>query len=177
MCFSGDNSVNMKRILCLLMGILLLLGLAACGSSEKTKETQPAANNSATEPISEVDNPVAFFTVSYSPTEEEYNYLTAYTNEDGTAYVEYCGDSQKVATMDVSVLNIITVALQNSGLLSFDGVTECVEGDAMGSLSVGYANDTYASAEYGGVVPEEFIDGYRFLEECFRTLMADIPDM
>lgn len=168
--------MNMKRILCLLMGILLLLGLAACGSVEK-EETQQPETTQTTEATPEVDNPVAYFTVSYSPTEEDYNFLTAYTNDDGTAYVEYSGNGGKVATMDVSVLNTITVALQESGLLAFDGKTEWAEGGASGSLSVGYANDTYASAEYGGVVPEEFIDGYRFLEECFRTLMADIPDM
>lgn len=168
--------MSIKRILCLLLSIMLLLALTACDAGKEVEDTQPIQTVPPTESVPEVDNPVAFFTVSYSPTEEKYNYLTAYTNDDGTAYVEYSGNGRKIATMDGSVLNAITAALQDSGLLAFDGKMEWLEGSASGSLSVSYANETYASAEFGGIVPEEFVTGYKILEECFRNLMADIPE-
>ncbi len=168
--------MSIKRILCLLLSIMLLLALTACDAGKEMEYTQPIQTVPPTESVPEVDNPVACFTVSYSPTEEEYNYLTAYTNDDGTAYVEYSGNGRKIATMDGSVLNAITAALQDSGLLAFDGKMEWLEGSASGSLSVSYANETYASAEFGGIVPEEFVTGYKILEECFRNLMADIPE-
>ena len=169
--------MNMKKMICLLLSVVMLLSMAACGG--KTTPIEPpeqTENVKVTEPTPEVDNLATFISVSYSPNWDESNYLMAYTNEDGTAYVEYSSNGRKVATMDVSVLNTITVALQTSGILELDGRMEWVDGEASGSFSVSFADETYASADFGGVVPEEFIACYKALEECFQTLMADVPE-
>ena len=169
----------MKRILCLLMSVIMLLSLAACGSGEAVEETtepQQTETTQATEQIPEVDNPAVFFSASYAPNFEENHYLIAYTNEDGTAYVEYSGNGRKAANMDMSVLDTITAALANSGMLELNGRTEWVEGEASASFSVSYADETYASADFGGVIPEEFLNCYKVMEECFQNMMADVPE-
>ena len=171
--------MNMRRIVCLLVSVIMLLSLTACGSGEaveQTTEPQQTETTQTTEQIPEVDNLATYFTVSYAANNEQFSYLTAYPNDDGTVYVEYNGNGRKIANMDESVLNAITAALEESGLLALNGKTEWVDGEASGSLYVSYADDTMVTAEFGGVVPEEFVAGYQMLEEAFHNLMADIPE-
>ena len=173
--------MNMKKTVCLLLSMVMLLSMAACSNNTDVQDTQPVETQPAetTQPVEstpEVNNPATFISLSYSPNWEENFYLMAYTNDDGTAYVEYSGSIRKAANMDVSVLDTIAAALETSGLLALNGRSEWAEGEASGSFSVSYADETYASADFGGVVPEEFIASYKAVEECFATVMADVPE-
>lgn len=175
--------MNLKRMMCLLLCLAMLLSLAACGGDENgtsgdtdepSESSTPSENTAPSNDIA-VENPAVYVTLSYGATAEEFYYLTAYTNEDGTAYVEYVGEEKKVGALDGGVLHGITAELEKSGLLALDGRQEWSEGEAMGSMYVTYADGSGVMADFGGVVPAEFTAGYQVMEAYFQALTADIP--
>lgn len=157
----------MKKILVLLLAALLLLSCAACGDSK------PEATEPTTEPASE--RKATYIQLSISEEDGSYISLTAYDDEEGKALVEFMSDVKKVSTFELSVLDDIAAQIDNSQLKALDGEHGYEEGMASASMYVGYSDETCLAADFTGVIPQEFRDGYAVVEDYFRQLMADVP--
>lgn len=172
----------MKKLLCLLLALSMLFAFAACTTTDKpvddTPDTSTEEPSQSTEPSTEeqvtVENPVGYFSMSLSDAEGTKT-LTAYDNEDGTAYVEYVGDEKKVGYLDVAVLHNMTAALEATALPSLNAKSEYTDGDAYASMYVQYVDGTYLTADFGGTIPQEFVDGYAAMDAYFQTLTAELP--
>lgn len=168
----------MKKILALILAALLLFACTACGE-QKADPTEPTTE--ATEPTTEAieptteasDRKATYIQLSISEEDGGYISLTAYEDGEG-AYVEFVSDERKVATFELAVLDdIATVVDQNMKSLNDQHVYE--EGLASASMYVGYSDESCLSADFTGIIPQEFRDGYAAVETYFRQLMADVP--
>ena len=140
----------MKRLTALVLAVLMTLSLAACTPSGK----EPAETTApATLPVyAEVEKPVSFFSMTLGEDYENIGSLTAFLNEDGTAYVEYVGEIKKVGTLDANIFHGITAAVEESGLAELNG------------------QDVYAE------IPQTYRDGYAKMDAFFRELTAQMPE-
>ena len=169
-----------NRILCVLMSAVLLLSMAACGApaapAETTAPTQPAPQETveATQPA-EVENPVAYFSLSLGENYENIHSLTAYPNEDGTVHVEYVGEEKKVGELDALTLHGIAAAFEKSGLAALNGQDAYSDGEANGSMYVQFADETFAAAGFSGSIPEAYTQGYAAMDAYFKALVAELP--
>ena len=174
--------MNTKKLLSVLLAVVLLLMLAACGEAGVEETTAPAESVTATEPSSasgqvpaKDDSRILYFSLSMGESYESIKSLTAYENEDGSIRVEYVGEEKKVGNMDPAILGDLAAALEESGLLKLDGQSEYAEGDASGSLFISYADESFAAADFSGFIPQEFVEGYEVMDAWFRSLTADMP--
>lgn len=167
----------MKRLISLALAVLLTLSLAACTPAAPAEIPAPETTAPATLPTyPETENPVTFFFLTLGEDYENIRSLTAFLNEDGTAYVEYVGDIKKIGNLDANIFNGITAALADSGLDALNGQDVWGDGEANGSMSITYADETMLACGFGGEVPQEYRDGYAKMEAFFAQLTADLPE-
>ena len=169
---------NFTKILSLVLALVLVFSLAACKktAAEETKptETQPVETKPAeTEPEVEV-KPVTFFAMSYCPSVDELLSLTAF-DMDGFVSINYFGAETKMGEVEMSALEVIGKAVAEANLAAFDGKSEYADGEASASMYVEFADGTMISADFGGVIPANFITAYEAMDVCFQELAADIP--
>ena len=164
----------MKRLLALVLAMALCL--AACAPAAPVETTAPTTvpTEAPTAPVS--DNPVTFFSMTLGDDYENIGALTAFSNDDGTAYVEYVGDVKKVGNLDMSIFQDITAALSSSGLAALSGQDSYLEGEANGSMYIELADGTMLSCGFSGEIPQEYRDGYAVMADCFARLTADIAE-
>ena len=178
---------NYVRALSLFLALMLLLtGCAAANNDTTENQTTAATQDTATPAPDQVtvdpnvavgEGQITFFSMNMNRNADEYLYLMAYPNEDGTVYVEFVGEVKKVgAAMDGAVLEQIAQAVEQASLVDLNGQNVYEDGEAGGSVYVEYSNGTMIGAGFGGVLPQEFLDAYSALEDCFRTVMADIDE-
>lgn len=168
------------RFACLLLALVMTLALAACGNTDATDptDTTPVETTVPTEaptlPSVDVENPATSLNLSYS-TETEYWYMYASLDaETGAVYLEYqTADEKKVGELDSSVMDHLTVALSESGLLELEGAS--VDGIDMGTMSAYYADGTSAVVEFYGEIPGEFLTAYGKMEEAFKAVAVSLP--
>lgn len=178
----------MRKITCLLLALLLVLSLAACG--EKTPQPEspdstPAGPDSTPEQPNvtpeqpQVQMPEGtpnYFQLSIVYEDGTYKSLSAYDDGMGQIAVDYQGDIRKVTTMEPSVMDQIAQALAESGLAAFNGENVFEDGMASASMYVAYEDGNYLGAGYSGTIPQAFQDGYDNMDAWFQTLLADVPE-
>ena len=164
----------MKRLLALVLAMALCL--AACAPAAPVETTAPTTvpTEAPTAPVS--DNPVTFFSLTLGEDYENIGALTAFSNDDGTAYVEYVGDVKKVGNLDMSIFQDITAALSSSGLAALSGQDSYLEGEANGSMYIELADGTMLTCGFSGEIPQEYRDGYAVMADCFARLTADMAE-
>lgn len=176
----------MKKIIALLLAMLMLLSFAACGGSnnettapDTTEETTEAATEETTEGTTESGTAAQgldSISLTYGQNLDSIQMMNVYNNGDGTYSVDYMGQIRKVGSLDAAAMETIDQALQSSGLLELNGQSEYQEGEASGSYYVSYADGTMYSADFSGVVPEAFVNGFTAMDTCFQSITADIPE-
>ena len=154
----------MKRLISLLLAAVMVLSLAACGT------TTPETTNE------QVENLVTFFSLSIGENYENIKSITAFSNEDGTVHVEYVGDVKKVGELDATAFAQITAALAESVLVDVNGQEVCGAGEANGSMYIEYADGTMLTAGFSGEIPEAYTQGYAAMDAFFAELTASIPE-
>ena len=164
----------MKRLTALMLAVLMVFSLAACAPSDKesAETTAPAALPVYTE----VENPISFFSMTLGEDYENIGSLTAYYNDDATAYVEYVGEIKKVGTLDANIFHGITAAVEESGLAELNGQDVYAEGEANGSMYITYADETILACGFGGEIPQAYRDAYAKMDAFFRELTAQMPE-
>lgn len=181
----------MKKYLCVLVALLLLLGCSACGGeTQPTETTTPTeatttaptestgTSEDTTEPTDEqtASSAVNYVQLSLSEADGTLYSLTAFDDDMGNAYVEYVGKIKKMGNLDLSVLTGIQTELENSGMMDFCGIEEYKDGEEFGSLYICYEDETISTANFGGIVPQNFRDAYAAMEAYFETLTADLEE-
>ena len=178
------NQKFFNRVLCLLLVAVLSLSMVACSNTPAATEpaTDPVTEAPTQEPTAEptlpqttVENPVTFFSLSYSQNGNEILYLTAYPDDNGGVYVEYVGDVKKVGTLDEMALHTLAAALADTKLADLNGQDVYEEGEAFASMYITFADESMLSANFGGVIPEEFATSYAAMDACFQALTAELP--
>ena len=166
-----------KKIISLVL--LMSLLLSACTLPVAPEETTAAPTTEATVATTtpaEVENPVTFFSLSMGEDYENIYSITAFSNEDGTVYVEYVGEEKKVGNLDASIFNGITTAFLESGLAELNGQDVYEEGDANASMYIDFADGTSVMLGFTGNVPEAFTQGYAAMDAHFKAMVADMPE-
>ena len=171
----------MKKLICMLLALIMVFSLVACGPKAPVEE--PATEPSTDAPVeneqpSENDQPafesaITYFQLSYMDAEGSKS-LTAYPHEDGTAHVEFVGAEKKIGDVDASVMETVAAELAKTALPSLNGMSEYADGDVYASMYVSFADETMLSADFGGVAPQEYMDGYAAMEACFEALTAEL---
>lgn len=165
----------------MLLVLVLALSLAACtGNNEPTNPTETQGTEPSettlptegTEPVA--GSAVTSFSMTYAPTYDNYDYISAYDDGMGGAYVEFVGDEKKVGTLSTDIFATITAALAETKLAELNGQEVYEAGDATGSMYIEFADGTSLTATYTGNIPQEFMDGYNAMVDCFKTLTADM---
>ncbi len=165
----------------MLLVLVLALSLVACtGNNEPTNPTETQGTEPSettlptegTEPVAE--NAVTSFSMTYAPTYDNNDYISAYDDGMGGVYVEFVGDEKKVGTLSTDIFATITAALAETKLAELNGQEVYEAGDAAGSMYIEFADGTFLNASFSGNIPQEFIDGYNAMVDCFKTLTADM---
>ena len=174
----------MQALSLLLALMLLLTGCAAANNGAAEDQTTAATQNPVTQAPDQVttdpnavtgEGEITFFSMNMNRTADEYLYLMAYPNEDGTVYAEFVGEVKKIGeAMDGAVLEQIARAVEQAALVDLNGQNVYEEGEAGGSVYIEYSDGTVIGAGFSGVLPQAFQDAYTALEDCFRTVMADL---
>lgn len=185
--------MNMKKLTALLLVLLLLL--TGCGAdTTKSDETEPSPSAGVGEsaggdeivelpdvyPVDgleeiAVENPINSFFLTMGESYDTTYMLNAYTNDNGSATVEYSAQEKKLGPVAASVLHNLTKAFEESGLTAFNGKSEYSDAQGFASMYVCYADGTVVAADYSGNVPEDFKKGFEKMEAHFRLLTANIP--
>lgn len=168
----------MKKLTALLLALLMIVSLAACGgNSSETTEPDTTVADTTEENTTEgtTVEGITYFSMTMSKG-ENFRMLSASVNEDGTVAVDYSGDIRKKADLDASVMTAIEEALNNSGLVELNGKQEYLEGDVSGAAYISFADGTSITADFGGEIPEAFTNAYNAMEACFQTITADVEE-
>lgn len=179
----------MKKITALLLALLMVASLAACGgtgnettvpTTTEPETTVPETTEAeTTEPETTegaVIEGIEYFSLTLGENYESINSLSAYYNEDGTVAVDYMGDIRKMGNLDASVMDTIEAALETSGLIDLNGQEDYQEGEASGSMYISYGDGTMLVAGFSGTIPEVFTTAYAAMDTCFQTITADLPE-
>lgn len=97
-------------------------------------------------------------------------------NEDGTAHVEYVGETKKVGTLDTAIFDAITATLAESSLTELNGQENYLAGEANGSMYITYADESFLACGFSGEIPGEYRDGYAKMDALFAALTASMPE-
>ena len=179
----------MKKITALLLALLMVASLAACGGTgnETTvpTTTEPETTIPETTAPENVEGEtsdvvtaegIEYFSLTLGENYDSIKSLSAYYNEDGTVAVDYMGEVRKMGNLDASVMDAIEAALATSGLVELNGQEDYQEGEASGSMYISYADGNMLSANYGGVIPEAYTNAFAAMETCFQTITADLAE-
>lgn len=171
----------MKKLICLLLSLLMLLSLAACG--ETGKETEQPTEETTQEPTQETTEPqpveaVSSFYMDMKTAEQEFaDFINAYSNDDGTAYMEYdTAAGHKIANMDAKVLEQLAKAYRVSNLASFNGKDVYDEGEASGSVYIDLGTESCSYNYAGALIPEEFTTVFADMEALFVQILEGQPE-
>ena len=121
------------------------------------------------------ENPLTYLSLSYSENFDSVNSVQAYDQYDGNCYLETITTTDRIrGTMPIAILENLTFALEESGLLALVGQDAYTDGEASGSLYAEYADGTAAMVSFSGTLPEEFINGYTYMDAYFQGLTAEM---
>ena len=168
----------MKKLTALLLAMLLVFSLVACGNNSEPTEpaTEPPTEAPTAAPTEPVDV-ISSLSLILQENADNQKSLNVITNEDGTIYVQMYADVIKKANLPADAMQTITVALDNSGLKALDGQNVYGENqDIVCSMFVDCGDDVYVMADVIGEIPEAFATGYAAMEACIAELMADVPE-
>lgn len=180
--------MTLNRKVALLLALTFVLAGCAVSKSDSTTEATDVPENTTVllapddsgvsgddTTLPEGAGSIRFFSVNLDRTGTDNRYLMAYPNEDGTVYVEYVGDVKKIGTnMDAAVLERITEAVVQSGLVQLNGRNEYVDAGPVGSAYLEFSDGSYISVSFTGHVPQEYMDAYAQLDACFQAVTADL---
>lgn len=182
----------MKKMMSLLLALVLVLSLAACGGNNEptteptttptTAPTTEATTEPTTAPTTEAttepegnDNAITYFTLSVNKNYVPVKRMDISDNYDGTVYVEYVGDVHKKSfNFDGAALTEIANAVAGLDLTSL-GESVYGEGSLSFSLYVSYADGSMVMYDFYG---EELADNLQSIvdtmDAAFKTALENL---
>lgn len=175
----------MKKIICLVLSLMLLLSMAACGQTTEENQNTTITTEPAEETVPEtteevVQTPAEYVTTFYmdlkATAEDETAYLVANLDENGGASLEYnTSAGRKIGSVDKVALEQIAAAYRLSEMSQLSGDT-WDEGEAYGSFTMVIGEENFSYAYNGEFVPAEFTTAFADMEALFIQLMTAIPE-
>lgn len=184
----------MKKIMSLLLALVLVLSLAACGTEPKPTEAPTnAPTNAPTQAPTDAPTEAPTTAPTEEPTEEPTeneevklymislslgnSYISISDNDMGGLSVEYSNGIRKMTTLDLDMLAQFDAELEKAGLKALLGASEYGDGADSASLSLVYSDWSSQSADYYGVAaPDAFITGFNAFAAYMETVLADVPE-
>lgn len=179
----------MKKITALLLALLMIASLAACGgtgnettvptTTEPETTVPETTEEETTEPEITEDGAaegIEYFSLTLGENYDSIKSLSAYYNEDGTVAIDYMGEIRKMGNVDASAMATIEDALETSGLIDLNGQEDYQEGEASGSMYISYFDGSMLNAGFSGVIPEAYTTAYAAMDTCFQTITAELPE-
>lgn len=165
----------MKKIISLLLAMLMVMAMfAGCNNTPAATEPSTEPSTEATEPSTEaapaLESEITFISLSLNA-----GNMMLYPGETGGLAVFYVGEVRKEGEIAQETMADAAAAFAASGLIALNGAEEYVEGEESASMYVEFADGSYMSANYAGVIPQAFVDGYTAMDTCFQTITADLP--
>lgn len=160
----------MKKIISLLLAMIMVMAMFA-GCTNTPATTEPSVE--ATEPSETapaLQSEITFISLSMN----EANIMLS-PSENGGLSVFYMGQVRKEGEISADAMASVAEALAASGLVDLNGASEYSEGEAYASMYVEFADATTMTADYSGVIPQAFVDGFTAMDTCFQTITADLP--
>ena len=168
----------MKKILCSTLLLLFILSCISCGPKQPAgiPDTSPSPTPTVLPAPSGYDGPaIDYMQLSISDANGAYISISAYNNGYDQAYVEYVGEYKKAASFDSSVLLNLAEQVELSGVKAIHDHHVYETGDTYANMYISFTDGSNLFADYSGVVPQEFLEYYKILENYFLTLVADLP--
>lgn len=177
----------MKKIISLILGMLMLISLAACGNQaqpdatttipvETTQETTAETTQETTAAEEPAETVTSFYMDLKTEAEGDLYYMLANFDENGDAYLEYnTASGRKLGTVDKTAMEQLAAAYRMSALAQLTGEVYD-DGDACGSYSIIIGEDAPSYSYYGKFVPEEFTSAFADMEALFVQIMANVPE-
>ena len=180
----------MKKIMSLLLAVVLVLSLAACGGEKPEPTTEPTTapttaptTEPTTAPTTEpTEAPtteptvtdVKLYMISLSLGDK---YISINDNDMGELSVDYNNGIRKVTTLALDKLAEIEAELTASGLMALLGASEYGDSADSASFSLVYSDWSSSSADYYGVeAPEAFTTAFNAFASYMEILLADVPE-
>lgn len=165
-----------KKLSALLLALLMVTSLVACGGTEDPTEPQGTEPQETEPDVVLTIDPITYLQITLQEAGQSMKTLMAYPNEDGSTYMELVGEVTKKGNVEGDAITAITYALEQSGLIELNGSEEYNEGEATASVYVTYGEEGYLSANYSGTIPQAYLDSYKVMEDCFKELTADMAE-
>lgn len=179
----------MKKILSLLLAMVLVLSLAACGGDKPEPTTEPTAaptTEPTTAPTTEPteapttepagEKTLSSFSMTVMENFAPVNSLYIADNGDGTVYVDYMGEFRKQSlAFDAAALTEIANALATLDLTTLGEGGYEDEVTTSCSLYVSYTDGSMVMYDYAGTeIPAAFTAMLNTMDAAFQTALADL---
>lgn len=177
----------MKKLFCLLLCLVMVLSLAACGEKEEQEDTTPVETTEATEPESTGTEPTQpqvapldSFYMDYKEADwTEASYLQASPDGNGKVVMEYktaTGRKQGVMELDVMVALAQFYESEESGMKALNGQEIYEEGEACASMYLFRGEESCSYSYYGEQIPEDYKTLFETMTGVFEDLMVDVEE-
>ncbi len=187
----------MKKLLALMLALLMVVSLAACGETDYYEDDEdqdpPKANtvdkvteptdgptdgpaDGPTESVPAATSNITFFMISINKADGSSQYLMAIPGDGDQVDVDVNVDSfVKRGTLDTAALVAIEAAFESSGLKNVPSSPEGVYTEDYASIYVSYADGTFVDTALYGDLPAEFVSGFDTMIACFQELTVHVP--
>ena len=178
----------MKKLFCLLLCLVMVLSLAACGEKEEKEEKEDTTPVQTTEetksdapvtaPTEPEVVPLDSFYMDYKEAGwEEAYYMQAFSNGDGTIMVEYKTSlGRKQSNMPENVMVGLAQLYEGFEMNKFNGIEQYEEGDAVASIYITRGDEVCSYSYYGAQVPEDYKTLFETTAQSFAGLMEFVPE-
>lgn len=142
--------MNMKRILAVLLASLMIFSLAACGTSA------PANQSTITN-----------FSASYGENFDDAISINLFPDEanEGKFMLYYgTGMDMNQGITDGALAETLTKLFNESKLQKLNGKNEYEDGDAVGSMSILFADGSTFDCSFGGKIPADFATAFEKMD-------------
>ena len=154
--------MNMKRILAALLACVMVLGLAACGTTDAPEAQQPAA--------SPANSVMASFGESYDTSVN----INIYPEEDGRFLLDYIdaeGNSQR-GYVDEALMTELANIYANNNLAELNEKEEYGEAENFASLTMDFADGSTFGCYFAGEVPEALTTALTAMNDAVAAATA-----
>ncbi len=123
----------------------------------------------------ESGDPVTYALLRVQRPGESDRVLNVWTEEEG-AGVSCQTDSRKEGVFEADALSAVAAALEEAGMGRFDGTNETGDEGGSAQMQVEFESGETWSADWSGIVPEDFEAAFEEAAEFFEALTAEMPD-
>ena len=161
--------MNMKRILAAFLAAMMILSLAACGSTAPSSDATEDSSSSVT-----VENPAISFNAAYGESFDNVISIGIY-DEEGRYLLDYTdANGNQRGYVDAALLEQLTAVYLSNNLAELNETEEYGDGEASANISLDFADGSMFSCMYTGEIPESVITAFNAMNEVVVAAMESM---